>query len=88
MGKKYVNSIAQLLQKKDESGVYLKITEDGAKFKEFLANVKPGDVIWMNKKQDDLDRQLQEGRIDEDRHAELSEKLSFIKLDGTFTYEG
>lgn len=43
----------------------------------------PGDTLQMKGKQENLDEALEAGRMTAEQHAELSEKLSFIKYEIT-----
>ena len=78
-----IYDVVQLLESK-KGNLYLKFTEDKEKLTSLLENFTPGAVIFLNNKQEDLDKALNEGRMDEDKHAYLSEKLSFIKYTGNF----
>lgn len=43
----------------------------------------PGEALFLKNNQDGLDESLDAGRIDEVKHKELSDKLSFIKYQVT-----
>jgi len=87
MAKKYVNDFIQVLESK-KGGLYLSVTKDSDVFQEFLANVKPGDAIFLNNKAEERARQVDEGKITQDRADELEEKIGFIKYSTTFSYGG
>lgn len=50
---------------------YIKFNKD--------VNLKEGDRLLMKKKSDDIQEQVDAGKISEERGEELKEKLSFIK---------
>ena len=86
MAKKYLNDVAQILKSK-KGLIYIKVTEDGEAFKNFLSNLKPGDAIFCKSQEDSLNEACEAGRMSEERRDELLEKTAFIKFNGTYSYD-
>lgn len=86
MSKKYVNDFIQVLESK-KGGLYIKVTDKNDVFQEFLSNVKPGDAIFLNNKEEERAAQVDEGKITQERADELQEKIGFIKYSTTFSYD-
>lgn len=85
MAKKYINDFLQILESK-KGKLYLSVTKDSDIFQEFLANVKPGDAIFLNNKSEERAQQVDEGKLTQDRADELAEKIGFIKYSTSFSY--
>ena len=86
MAKEWLNDVVQVMKSKN-GNFYIKVTDDGEAFKKFVSNLKPGDAIFLNSQEDKLNDLCEAGKISEERRDELLEKTSFIRYNGTFSYE-
>lgn len=81
MAQQWLNKVVQVLKAK-KGGYYIKFTDNEADLNEMKSRLEAGGIIPLKSKQQELDEQLQASKIDEDRHQELSQKLSFVKFEG------
>lgn len=87
MGKKvYVNEALQVLKSK-KGGFYIKITDDNEKFSQFRDNLKPGDAVFLQSQEEKINSLVENGKISEERGEEILGKTSFVKYNGTFSFE-
>lgn len=86
MSRKYVNDFLQILESK-KGDLYISVTKDSDVFQEALANLKPGDAIFLKNKQEERAEQVDEGKLTQDRADELEEKIGFIKYSTSFSYD-
>lgn len=70
--KKWQNNVMSIQESKSEN-LYIRVNEDVV--------LKKGQNLVLKDKQESLDESLKDGRITEERHAELSDKLNFIKYE-------
>ena len=85
MSNEWLNNVLSVCEKK-EGGVYLRFTQDEAVFNAFverLAANGAGSSVNLTDKEADLDKQLADGKITEEKHVELKEKFGFIIFEGT-----
>lgn len=81
MSQKWLNDVVQI-NKSKAGKIYIKFTDNSEVLEEFKSRLKPGGMISCKSKQTELDEALEAGRISEERHEELVDKLSFIKYVG------
>ena len=72
MAKQWKNNVLTIQESK-AGNLYIRVNEN--------VTLEEGQNLVMTGKQESLDKSLKEGRIDEARHTELSEKLHFIKYE-------
>lgn len=90
--KVWINDIFDIRESKG-GNLYVKFTEDTDtldKFNKFLSKCREegeSAAVFLKKNQDSLDEALEAGRIDEDKHAYLTDTLKFIKYKGSCSFE-
>jgi hypothetical protein len=67
------NGVASILKSKDGKKLYLKFNND--------VTLSKDTILTIEKKEDEIDRSLQSGRISEEKAQELKEKLHFVKYE-------
>lgn len=70
--KKWQNNVMSIQDSKN-GNLYIRVNED--------ISLKKGQNLVLKDKQEALDESLKDGRITVERHAELSDKLNFIKYE-------
>lgn len=86
MGKSWINNGLSICEKKEKNGAYLRFTQDEAKFNDFIDRIKengPGGYVNLTDKEADIDKQFDDGRIDEKRRDELKEQFGWIYFEGS-----
>ena len=79
MSNGWINNVLQVNEAKS-GNFYVEIKED--------ITFKAGDRVMLKSKADDIDEQVKNGVIDEDRGEELKDKLSWIKYVGNLAPRG